>query len=422
MIVGIDAHKKNCIACIFDDRPGGSKKKELLTFPTTRSAVTEFMDKIPERSILVIESSTTGKTLSSMLSARHEVHMVAPPERKPSIKTDKRDAERIVKEDMLGYLRRCYTPSQYIEGMRFTVSQQIQMAEKIVRVKDQIHALLERNMLQSEFAEFSDLFGVQGLEKLSQTALPRQDAIALAMYLEELKLYIQQHQQLETEIAKIAEADQDCMLLMSHPGIASFTAVAIKSRIGDDASRFPTKKHLCSYAGVVPGADNTGERVSDHAHVKRGDAILKYALTCAVQGAVKARAPSGVKRIYLRLVRRGKDAQQAEVAAARKLACVVWKMLTTKERYVEEAKYLTARKMTETSYKARRRVLSNVATPERVTTLIRDLTAHTDVLERYPEEMRRGMLGHHRGRRSSSSSSSSSDGKNERASNGGVEK
>ncbi len=296
----------------------------------------------------------------------------------------------------------CYIPSQYIEGMRFIVSQQIQMGEKIVRVKDQIHSLLERNMLQSEFAEFSDLFGVQGLEKLSQAKLPRQDAIALVMYLEELKLYTQQHQQLETEIAKIAEADQDCQTLMSHPGIASFTAVAIKSRIGDDASRFPTKKHLCSYAGVVPGADNTGEHVSDHAHIKRGDTILKYALTCAVQGAVKARADSGVKRLYLRLIRRGKDAQQAEVAAARKLACVVWKMLTTKERYVEEQKYLTARKMTETSYKARRRVLANVATPDKVPALIKDLTPHADVLERYPEEMQR-MLGHHRGRRGGSS-------------------
>ncbi len=104
MIVGIDAHKKNCIACIFDDRPGGNK--ELLTFPTTRSAVNSFMEKFPKRTLMVVESSTTGKTLSSILSARHEVHMVAPPERKPSIKTDKRDAERIVKEDMLGYLRR----------------------------------------------------------------------------------------------------------------------------------------------------------------------------------------------------------------------------------------------------------------------------------------------------------------------------
>jgi transposase len=87
---------------------------------------------------------------------------------------------------------------------------------------------------------------------------------------------------LKTEIAKIAERDKDCQILMSRPGINAFTSVAIKSRVGDDAKRFPIKKHFCSYAGVVPGADNSGEHVSNHTLVKHGDRILKYALTCAV--------------------------------------------------------------------------------------------------------------------------------------------
>jgi hypothetical protein len=48
---------------------------------TTRQVVYEFMEKVPEGSIAVIESSTTGKVLSRMLSGKYEVHMVAPPER-----------------------------------------------------------------------------------------------------------------------------------------------------------------------------------------------------------------------------------------------------------------------------------------------------------------------------------------------------
>src|SRR5215469_5441408 len=61
-----------------------------------------------------------------------------------------------------------------------------------------------------------------------------------------------------------------------------------ESRIGDDVSRFATKKHLCSYAGVVPKANNSGEFISEHNHVKQGDIVLKYALTCAVRGAILA--------------------------------------------------------------------------------------------------------------------------------------
>jgi transposase len=62
--------------------------------------------------------------------------------------------------------------------------------------------------------------------------LPKQDAITLAMYLEELRLYASQHRQVEAEVAKMAESDPDCQLLLSHPGISSFTAVAMKARIG----------------------------------------------------------------------------------------------------------------------------------------------------------------------------------------------
>jgi len=50
---------------------------------------------------------------------------------------------------------------------------------------------------------------------------------------------------------------------MTIPGINCFTAVAIKSRIGDDVSRFVTKKRLCSY-GVVPKANNSGEYILEH--------------------------------------------------------------------------------------------------------------------------------------------------------------
>ncbi len=61
----------------------------------------------------------------------------------------------------------------------------------------------------------------------------------IARYLEELKMYVSHHRQLDTEIARIAASDNDVQLLTN-----CFTAVAIKSRIGDDVSRFATKKHL----------------------------------------------------------------------------------------------------------------------------------------------------------------------------------
>ena len=383
MTVGVDAHKRSCTACTFEDQT----KKELFEFPTTQQGLSSFATKIPEGSVVVIESSTTGKALSRLLSERYEVHMIAPPEKKPSVKTNRRDAEKIVREDMLGYTRRCYIPSEYIDEMRSVVSTQMQIGEKISGVKSQIHSLLERNMLQSEFEDLSDIFGVGGLERIANLKLPEQEMVELAMHFQELNLYAQQHMQVETEIAKIAESDKECRLLMSHPGIAPFTAVAIKARIGD-ISRFLTKRHLSSYAGVVPRADNTGERVSEHKHVKHGDDVLKFAFTCAVRGAVSAKTNTAVKRLYLELIHKGRAPQEAEVAAARKLSWIVWRMLASKQRYIEEDKLLTARKTRAMSSRARRSVPDAVR-PEDVQELAVNLTSRADTLSRYQERPQR---------------------------------
>jgi transposase len=381
MKVGIDAHKRSCTVAMFE----GDSVTGSFDFPTTRQGVSEFMQKVPHGSTIVIEASTTGKVLSKMLLQKnYDIHMVAPPERKISIKTDSRDSERIVKEDSLGYLRRCYVPTPYIEELRSLVSRQVQTGEDIARVKNRIHSLLESNMVQHEFDGLSDIFGARGLKKMAQLQLPRQDMVTLARYLEELKMHVSHHRQQETELARVAASDKDVKLLMTIPGVNVFTAVAMKARIGD-ISRFPTKKHLSSYAGVVPAANNSGDYVSQHNHVKHGDAILKYALTCAVNGAAKASKNSSVKLFHQKMINKGVAPQKAQVAAARKMSWIVWKVLSSGQPYEEEDTYLTQRKMKAVSSKASKPLPADVM-PAKVQELATGLIKDTDVLEMYPEE------------------------------------
>ena len=206
MKVGIDAHKNRCVVAMSN----GSSEPEMFEFRTTREGVSEFMNRVPEGSTVVIESSTTGKTLSMMLSGRYEVHMIAPPEKKPQVKTDKRDAVKIVREDELGYARKVYVPSPYIEELRVLTSRVMELGAKTSTVKNQIHSLIERNMLQSEFEGITDMFGAEGLEKLSKLVLPDSEPRSLWMYLEELSLYAEQHKALDAELARIAADDEDC--------------------------------------------------------------------------------------------------------------------------------------------------------------------------------------------------------------------
>ena len=118
-----------------------------------------------------------------------------------------------------------------------------------------------------------------------------------------------------------------------------FTIIA---EIGN-VKRFPTKHQLCSYAAVVPGTDNSGDKASKHNHVKTGDMILKSLLCIAVQGMLRSTNETAITRFY-RKKEKAIGAAKAQVAAARKIACVVWAVLTCGKPYVEEDEELIARK------------------------------------------------------------------------------
>jgi hypothetical protein len=58
---------------------------------------------------------------------------------------------------------------------------------------------------------------------------------------------------------------------------------------------------------VVPKTDSSGERVTEHNRVKHGDDVSKYAVTCGVKAATRARAGSAVKRSCLRQTEREEE-------------------------------------------------------------------------------------------------------------------
>ena len=153
---------------------------------------------------------------------------------------------------------------------------------------------------------------------------------------------IAQEEQLNRDLAKLGESNEDVKLLMTIPGIDFYSALGIIGEIGD-VRRYPSKRHLCSDAGVVPGAYNSGDKVSEHQHVKSGNTILKYFLCTAALGIIKSNRETNVSRFYKKKAKQI-GPQKARVAAARKLGAIIWKMLTTKQTYVDEDPALTARK------------------------------------------------------------------------------
>jgi transposase len=85
-----------------------------------------------------------------------------------------------------------------------------------------------------------------------------------------------QHLQLEIE-QRLCPFEEAKQLLLSIPGIQEIAAAAILAEIGVDMSRFPSPKHLASWAGVCPGNKQSGgKRLSGK--TTKGNARLRSVL------------------------------------------------------------------------------------------------------------------------------------------------
>jgi transposase len=343
--LGLDVHKATTTATYLG--PDG-KTTRVWTFPTTRSALDALAREVEPTTPIVLETSTSGKAVATPLKETgRELHMAAPRDvaliAKSSVKTDARDSAKLAHLYQAGFLPECYLPPPEIDRMRFVVRQRQDLGRKVTLVKNQIHALVTRNLLDGEMGGVSDFFRVGGLRRLTQLPLPIEERAALARYLRQLTYLAEQEEELQRALAQLATDREDVRLLMSIPGVDYYTAVvALVAEIGD-IRRFESKKALASYAGLVPRAENSGATVSAHRHVKPGDMVLKRFLCGAVMGMLLARQETAIKRFYQKKAKQIGPAK-AQVAAARKLSAVVWWVLTHQEVYREQDEGLTERK------------------------------------------------------------------------------
>lgn len=340
--VSLDVHKGSITATRMG--PGG-QVVQTWTFPTTRTEIASLAQSVPGSVPVVLEASTAGKAVAIVLKeAGCELHMAAPNKiPKPDIKTDRRDSVRLAQLYQSGSMPECYVPPPEVEHLRLLTRNRRDLATKVTLVKNQVHALVTRNLADAEMKGVSDWFGVGGLRQLVRLPLHSEERAHLARYLEQLELLAQQEESMQVELAQIARDRADMQLLMTIPEVSFYTAVGIIAEIGD-IRRFPNKQHLASYAGLVPKADDSGEtKGQQHRPVKKGNRVLNSFLCTAVKGMLKASKSTAVAEFYRKKVK-SLPVQKAQVAAARKLSAEVWKILTFEIPYHEEDAELTARK------------------------------------------------------------------------------
>ena len=121
-------------------------------------------------------------------------------------------------------------------------------------------------------------------------------------------------------------------LLESIPGVGVRTAQTIVAEIGVDMGRFPSAKHLASWAGVCPGNhESAGKRQSGQ--TTKGNKSLRTVLVEAAWAATHAKG-TFLQAKYHRLVKR-MPKQKALGAVAHRLLVISYHLLSRRVPYAE---------------------------------------------------------------------------------------
>ncbi|ODG91771.1 MULTISPECIES: IS110 family transposase [Bacillaceae] len=361
---GLDVHKDNITACIMT-----SEGKEVQTFSTKTIFLLKLLDWIKENNCTHVAMESTSvywKPIVNLLESEgieflvvNAQHMKALPGRK----TDVKDAEWIAQLLRHGLLKASFIPNRNQRELRELVRYRRSIIEERARQLNRIQKVLEGANIKLG-SVVSDIKGVSSLDMLRAISHGEDDPEKLANFArgtlkkkkEELELalrgYIQQHQRLmlktilthidfltnqiemlDQEVAnRVSSYKEDVERLDSIPGIATRMAEQILSEIGTDVgNQFPTAAHLCSWAALVPGHnESAGKRKSSKS--KKGNKYLKSALTEAAQSVRGSKNYLGA--LYRRTAgRKGKS--KAAIVVAHAMLRIAYYLLTRKEMYVD---------------------------------------------------------------------------------------
>jgi transposase len=255
-------------------------------------------------------------------------------------KTDKIDARTLAKLLAGGFLPTVWLPDEQTRILRRRISARAQLVRQRTRAKNQVHATMIRNLKGKP--PVSDLFGVRGRRWLDAQVFPTDEQETVASCLRQIEFLDREIALLEKALAEQVLASVEMRRLLTLPGVNFVTAAALLAAIGD-IGRFPTSRQLVSYLGLDPRVTQSGSEPARHGRIsKQGPGETRHVLVEAAWHA--ARAPGPLRAFHARVAAR-RGGNIATVAVARKLAVIVWHMLSRGEDYAFARPSLTREKL-----------------------------------------------------------------------------
>ena len=327
--VGIDIGKWKCRAAIMNQE--GAILEEF-TFTNNHEGIEDLTSKLILADRVVMESTGSVWTnLYNHLDDRHIPVTLANPLKTKAIASAKITSGKVDARILAHLLRsnlvaESYVPPKHLRQIRTLIRHRVAIVKIRTMVKNEVHALIDQHGFE---CPHSDMFGKGGIEWLRTLQLPALDRLILDNHLTHLESLNQQTDRVDEEIHNEAVEDEDVRILLSLTGINVYSALLIRSEIGN-ITRFQHYKKLVSWAGIAPSLHQSGSVEYHGSITKQGSRMLRWVMVEAARVAVNH--DDRMRAFYERVKNRRGD-QKAIIAVANKMLKITWFMLTRREPY-----------------------------------------------------------------------------------------
>ena len=354
LYLGIDQHARQITVSLRDENGDVIDARQVSTKPEKIHAFFQRLSaerlKAGEKFVAVLEVCGFNEWLIRMLRDYrcHKVILIQP-EQRTKRKTDRRDAaalsellwvnrKRLLEGKPIRGLRQVEIASTTDQENRRLTTLRKEAGQTRTRIVNRIRQILRRHNLQWDMPTklFPTLRAIAWLKKL---VLPEIDRLEMQYLLADLELILQRLQELEKVITERCGASEDARLLLSMPGVADFIAVSLTCRVGR-VQRFPRASSLPNYWGLTPGCRNSGEKSQRLGSItKAGSAMARWLLAQVTLNVLRKDARL---REWFKRIKRRRGSKIARVAVMRKLATIIWHMLSKRKTYDECRAFKTA--------------------------------------------------------------------------------
>lgn len=365
---GMDVHKSFLVACIASTNERGVttyKSKRFSTFTKDLHRCAEWLKSNNCKDVCMESTGKYWIPIYNILEPSCKI-VLAHPKYVKSIrgkKTDKKDAKWIADIFKHDLVNGSFIPPADIRQLRDLVRYRCKLNNFIVGEKNRAQNCLTVSNYKLDDV-FSDVFG-KAASRITSYLLehPNEPLTDVAQFRtkgmkatdEELQAAVNGNMcEEQSEKLRIIRSHMDDLnrckanlesliistaekylpqleLVMSVPGIQTFSAISVIAEIGVDMTVFPSSKHLCSWAGLTP-QNNESAGKKKTTRISRAGVYIKPLLVQCALCAIRAKKNPEIRNRYLSIKKR-RGHKKAIIAIARMLLTAIYNILKKNEPY-----------------------------------------------------------------------------------------